>query len=311
MAPRKEPSMKSKAIDYKEERMKAYKRQETADRGKENAREAEQDDFRQEYRLYKTMTARGLKYSPVKVEKDTQAIQEQKAHRQTLVDEANERKLYGPFMRIAHLIQTNPDCAELEILLEKYLPTDESGQVDTHLSYMFEAVLKDSRAYKKRIQRLTDTIRFLLAFSQDETIEKRSSVMFVTLTFRDDVLESTTEETRRRYVARVLSDISPVYVANKDYGGRFGREHYHALIVSKEASEALEKAWIYGFSKFEEIRANHQDVIKVGKYVSKLKNHAVKASTKNEKLIYSRNRPRIVQDGEDYRLNTKNGWLTE
>ena len=60
---------------------------------------------------------------------------------------------------------------------------------------------------------------------------KYGDCVFLTLTFNDKTLATTSAETRRRYVARFLSNQCPNYVANIDYGGKRGREHYHAVIL--------------------------------------------------------------------------------
>ena len=109
--------------------------------------------------------------------------------------------------------------------------------------------------------------------------------VFLTLTFNDDVLENTTSSTRRQYVRRYLNRVSGVYVANIDYGGRFGREHYHA-VVNKSVDLAF---WHkYGGIKAERVRDKGDDLERVSRYVSKLTNHALKNKGDQVRLIYSR-----------------------
>lgn len=121
---------------------------------------------------------------------------------------------------------------------------------------------------------------------------------FLTLTFTDDVLSGTSEKTRRRYVARYLKEIAPLYVANIDYGDKEKnpesneREHYHALVVS--GVRPKRDGWPYGFSKIKKVGNTESDLIKISKYTAKLSHHALKASTlkgapKCPRLIYSRN----------------------
>ena len=67
--------------------------------------------------------------------------------------------------------------------------------------------------------------------------------LFLTLTFTPEVLTSTSQATRRKYVARLLGGFKVPYIANIDFGdskdyiddkgnARKGtnREHYHAVI---------------------------------------------------------------------------------
>lgn len=110
-------------------------------------------------------------------------------------------------------------------------------------------------------------------------------LIFGTLTFRNDVLLKTTKETRRRYVARFLKANSMHYVANIDYGKKKGREHYHFLATFED----VKKLWKYGYYKFEFVYADEEDLLKCNKYILKPINHALKETTKKERLIYSRN----------------------
>lgn len=118
------------------------------------------------------------------------------------------------------------------------------------------------------------------------------NAVFVTLTFRDDVLKSTSLQTRRHYVRNWFKSVSPsFYVANIDYGSKTEREHYHGVILkSKELScEAI--PWPYGFSKIEPCGNSDVDNTRLAKYIVKLTSHAFKASGgKRQYCIYSRNR---------------------
>lgn len=108
--------------------------------------------------------------------------------------------------------------------------------------------------------------------------------VFITLTFRDDVLESTSEETRRRYVTRFLKSQGGHFVGNIDYGGKNGREHYHAVRLGRIDP----KAWQYGACNVQKVRNNTKDATKLAKYTAKLTNHAIKETTRRNVMIYSR-----------------------
>lgn len=110
------------------------------------------------------------------------------------------------------------------------------------------------------------------------------SCTFITLTFRDDVLEKTSTKTRRRYVTRFLKTQSDRYIANIDYGSHTDREHYHGIIVGRLDLSA----WKYGYSYAESIKSSN-DSSRLAMYVTKLSNHAVKETTKRNTLIYSKN----------------------
>lgn len=112
------------------------------------------------------------------------------------------------------------------------------------------------------------------------------SCIFLTLTFTDKVLETTSKDTRRRYIARALKTMSDHYIANIDYGKKKEREHYHAIVLADKVSQ---EQWLYGNLDYERVRVHEEDSpVKIAKYINKLTNHAIKETTQQNRLIYSR-----------------------
>lgn len=114
--------------------------------------------------------------------------------------------------------------------------------------------------------------------------------IFLTLTFKDSVLASTSAETRRRYVARFLKKHCLKYAANIDFGDPIkhtGREHYHAIVWAEKIPH---KPWAkYGNIDFKRIRNQDLDLTRTSKYIVKLSRHAMKETCgKTNRLIYSR-----------------------
>lgn len=109
--------------------------------------------------------------------------------------------------------------------------------------------------------------------------------LFLTLTFRDDVLADTSPNTRRKYVRRFLKSYSNAFVANIDFGSKTGREHYHALIVYPDPS--LLQSWNYGFSNARICSNDSDSEKKLTHYLIKIANHFVKESVGSDRLIYS------------------------
>lgn len=117
---------------------------------------------------------------------------------------------------------------------------------------------------------------------------------FVTLTFEDKYLSSSLD-TKKEYVKRFLSSFDMPYVANVDYGSTNGRIHFHAVIASHR--EQIEnEPWKYGFQYCESCRTDIDDEKRLAKYVAKLSAHALKDTTKNSRLIYSRNFDKLLSD---------------
>jgi len=151
-----------------------------------------------------------------------------------------------------------------------------------------EEARKINKAYFYRSKRLKERIATML---------EEGHCIFCTFNFSDEVLNSTSMETRRRYVARHLKSFNCKYVANIDFGSdkeyidrkgnkRQGtsREHYHALVCI----DKLPMSWSYGHEWLEHVKVRDKTSKKLALYISKLSNHAIKESTKRSVLIYSR-----------------------
>lgn len=115
-----------------------------------------------------------------------------------------------------------------------------------------------------------------------DMMANNDQLYFITLTFTDEVLANTSEETRRQYVRRTLQSFSTEYVANIDYGKDNGREHYHAL------TNAPIESWAYGFFNVKKVANCETSLTKIPMYITKLTHHALKHTTKGSRLIYSR-----------------------
>lgn len=129
---------------------------------------------------------------------------------------------------------------------------------------------------RKRCQRLRNVL---------EQMFEIGNCIFVTLTFRDDVLDTTSEETRRKYVTRAFKQMSQVYVANIDYGELTEREHYHGIVVSDKIDFTI---WDYGWIYAERCIDSQQSIDKLSEYIDKFVNHALKQGTKRRNVIYSK-----------------------
>jgi len=202
---------------------------------------------------------------------------------------------------------------EHEDLFNKYLATskyefaktcvyiDDNGEVVCHPSFLYHKqkgtlsltelmhyvednklfkelgeIKKISKARNHRVSRLRSRIASIIECPS----------LFLTLTFTDNVLETTTPQQRRRYVREFLSKYGVAYVANIDFGKLNHREHYHAVIGCSRVSH---KDWKFGDIDFKHIRlTNNRTDSKIAKYIAKLSNHAIKETTKRSVLIYSR-----------------------
>ena len=132
-----------------------------------------------------------------------------------------------------------------------------------------------NKASYARVKRLKSRIASMLESGQ---------CLFLTLTFTNETLAKTTEDTRRQFVRRYLKSFDVPYVANIDYGKKNGREHYHAVIQCESVDYSK---YTYGAINGERIRSA-DDYVKLSKYVAKLTNHAIKETNKRQVIIYSK-----------------------
>lgn len=140
---------------------------------------------------------------------------------------------------------------------------------------------KINHAFYERTKRLRCKMHFLLS---------RSDCTFLTLTFNNEFLNTTSATYRRKYVSRFLNSLDCSYIANIDFGKQNAREHYHAVVACVPTVDQM-KAYSCGFYSVQPVRDTSDDEVRLAKYVSKLSNHAIKETTKRSALLYSRKYP--------------------
>lgn len=173
------------------------------------------------------------------------------------------------------------DQANYNLCVNGIVPKFDIDDEFINLCFQFGGkYIKESRkinnASYRRVERLNERITTYLSKGQ---------CIFLTLEFSPQTMQNTSAETRRKYVARYLKDVSDYYVANIDYGGKRGREHYHAVVVA----DWVDHKWEYGYMLRQLIHRTNSNIL-LSKYISKLTNHAIKETTKRQVYIYSRNK---------------------
>ncbi len=148
---------------------------------------------------------------------------------------------------------------------------------------------KVNYASYKRVKRLHTRAREIILSNR---------ALFLTLTFNDDVFKNMSKDTRKRMITRFLKKTCINYFANIDFGKKNGQEHYHALVVPKD-----EKINCYDYKEiFYNANINFKKVIysldgnndieiaskRISKYIVKLTNHAIKETTQQNRIIYSK-----------------------
>lgn len=129
-----------------------------------------------------------------------------------------------------------------------------------------------------RIKRIRDK---LLKIFELHTTD--NTLYFLTFTFNNDYLNSSTKDSRHLFIRRLLKKHCNSYIANIDYGKKNEREHYHAVVSIDTLFDVLLYKK-YGTINFLKIYSKNE--VKLSKYLFKLTYHAIKSKST---IIYSRN----------------------
>lgn len=184
-----------------------------------------------------------------------------------------KRQAFNKSLRIpCYQIGFNNETGEIELKLSPFLELMKKISNDDYLdcgNRLNDSQYKKAKRVKEKVQELVNS----------------GSALFITLTFKTDVLAKTSALTRRRYVQRYLKANCNKYVANVDYGAKNRREHYHA-IVDKDIN--LKDWHKLGAINIRHIHSSPNDLKKVSLYITKLSAHALKEANLFTRLIYSR-----------------------
>lgn len=121
-------------------------------------------------------------------------------------------------------------------------------------------------------------------------LQNSDNVVFLTFTFKNEVLKNTNKDTRLRAIKKYLNDFASEYILNIDYGDKSQREHYHA-IATPTYKIFLYDYYTYGQLKGEQI-GTQKRFASINKSLEdiaqRLTEHSTKDSTLNERIVYSR-----------------------
>lgn len=113
-------------------------------------------------------------------------------------------------------------------------------------------------------------------------------IWFCTFTFDNYYINKSTR-TKRDLVKQCISVLDFKYILNVDYGESTHREHYHCILATNENININDymKSNYKCFSCSILCKNGLEDFKRLSKYIDKLVNHCLKASTKNQRLVYN------------------------
>ena len=133
----------------------------------------------------------------------------------------------------------------------------------------------------RRVKKVKDFLFDMLSY-----VDNDFKMSFLTLTFSDQVMNSTTERARRVKVNRYLQKFAIQYVANIDFGGDTGREHYHAIVLYHKDYCPFDKWEKNGFYTNRPVAINDKSMVRLSNYINKLSYHAIKDTTQHDNTSY-------------------------
>lgn len=113
-------------------------------------------------------------------------------------------------------------------------------------------------------------------------------IWFITFTFDNYYIEKS-DRTKRDLIKSCLNNYDFKYILNVDYGNKTQRQHYHCILATNENIDInyFMKTNYKCFSCSILCKNGLEDFYRLSKYINKLVNHCLKASTKNQRIVYN------------------------
>lgn len=114
-------------------------------------------------------------------------------------------------------------------------------------------------------------------------------VWFCTFTFSDKYINKS-ERTKRDLIKSVLQSHDFKYILNIDYGKSTQRQHFHCVLatnIDMDVNQFFQSFYKGGYSLSIPCKKGVDDLTRLTKYIDKLVNHCIKATTKKQRLVYN------------------------
>lgn len=114
-------------------------------------------------------------------------------------------------------------------------------------------------------------------------------VWFCTFTFSDKYINKS-ERTKRDVIKQIINTHDFKYILNIDYGKTTQRQHFHCILatnIDMDVNQFFQSFYKGGFSLSIPCKKGVDDLTRLTKYIDKLVNHCIKATTKRQRLVYN------------------------
>lgn len=146
------------------------------------------------------------------------------------------------------------------------------------LNTEYEKILK---ARYQKTSRIKKRLVYLLS--------RYENIWFITFTFNNNYINKSTR-TKRDLIKMVLNTHDFKYMLNIDYGKKNEREHYHCILATNlnlDVNQFIQFYYEGGFSLSIQCKKGLTDYKRLSKYLNKLTNHCIKATTKRQRILYN------------------------
>ena len=114
-------------------------------------------------------------------------------------------------------------------------------------------------------------------------------IWFCTFTFNNNYINKC-ERTKRDLIKSVLNTHDFKYILNIDYGKNTQRQHFHCIIatdIDMDLNQYFQSYYVGGYSLSIQCKKGIDDLSRLTKYIDKLVNHCIKATTNRQRLVYN------------------------
>ena len=114
-------------------------------------------------------------------------------------------------------------------------------------------------------------------------------IWFCTFTFSDKYINKS-ERTKRDLIKNYLNTHDFKYILNIDYGKSTQRQHFHCILATNidfDVNQYFQTFYKGGYSLSIPCKKGVDDLTRLTKYIDKLVNHCIKATTNRQRLVYN------------------------
>ena len=119
-------------------------------------------------------------------------------------------------------------------------------------------------------------------------LSRYNYIWFCTFTFSDKYINKC-DRTKRDLIKSVINTHDFKFILNIDYGKTTEREHYHCIIatnIDMDVNQFIQSHYpCYSLSI--QCKTGLNDFKRLTKYINKLTNHCIKATTKRQRILYN------------------------